>query len=135
VFRPCVQGPRALLGEIVTLVDSGDTPELCRLVGEELIDGNRVEAQPRERRGAGPPQVMQTPRDERGGFPGIGGRGLGPHLNYRRIETGLRLEKPEIEVLPVVLKTKSQISPSPPRLSLLRASDRARNTACAGRDK
>src|SRR6516164_6593680 len=45
------------------------------------------------------------------------------------------LEKPEIEVLPVVLKTKSQISLLPPPLSLLRASDRARNTAWAGGDK
>jgi len=33
VFGPHVQGPRALLGEIVTLVDGGDTPELRRLVG------------------------------------------------------------------------------------------------------
>jgi hypothetical protein len=48
--------------KIVTLVDGSDTPELRRLVGEELIDGNRVEAQPRERRGAGPPQVMRLDR-------------------------------------------------------------------------
>jgi hypothetical protein len=37
-------------------------------MGEELIDGDRVEAQPRERRGARPPQVVQALRDGRGGF-------------------------------------------------------------------
>jgi len=47
VFGPRVQGPHALLGEIVTLVDGGDTAELRQLVREELIDRNRVETQPR----------------------------------------------------------------------------------------
>jgi hypothetical protein len=85
VFGPRVQGPRPLLGEIITLVDGGDAPELYRLVGEKLIDGDRVEAQPRERRGASPPQVVQAPRDERGGFSDLGTR-----LSDRRIEPGLR---------------------------------------------
>src|SRR5215470_1346748 len=90
VFGPRVQGPRALLGEIVTLVDGGDTAELRRLMSEKLIDGDRVEAEPRERRGAGPPQVVQAPRDERCGFRGGCGRSLGTRLSDRRIETGLR---------------------------------------------
>jgi hypothetical protein len=38
VFGPRVQDPRPLLGEIVTLIDGGDTPELRRLMGEELIE-------------------------------------------------------------------------------------------------
>jgi hypothetical protein len=44
---------------------------------------------------------MQTPRDERGGFPGIGGRGLGPHLNYRRIEMRLRLRNRKLKSFPL----------------------------------
>ena len=77
VFGPCVQCPRPLVGETVTLVDGGDTAELRRLMSEKLIDGDRVEAEPRERGGAGPPQVVQAPRDERCGF--RGGRGLAWH--------------------------------------------------------
>jgi hypothetical protein len=119
----------------VTLVDSGDTPELRRLVSEELIDGDRVEAQPRERRGAGPPQVVQVPRDERADSVAAAAAASARVSTIAASRRALALEKPEIEVLPAVLKTKSQISPLPPLLSLLRASDRAGNTACAGHDK
>jgi hypothetical protein len=62
VFGPRVPRPRPFLGEIVTLVDGGDTPELCRLVREELIDGDRIEkALGAAELGNGPFPFLQAP--------------------------------------------------------------------------
>ena len=127
MFGPRVQGPRPLLGEIVTLVNGGDTPELRRLVGEELIDGEASVEAPVRRR--------SCRRQGTSAADSVAAAALARALAIAASRRAFALEKPEIEVLPVVLKTKSQISPLPPLLSLLRASDRVRNTARAGRDK
>jgi len=143
MFGPRVQRPRPLRGKIVTLVDRGDAPQLRRLVGEELVNGDSVETQPRERRRPSPPQIVQSPRDERIGFLTSNGRSLGAPFGDRGIEACLGLREAGDGVVPVVLKTKSQECPLPPALlaslassvSLFWTWDKARNTACAGCDR
>jgi hypothetical protein len=57
---PSIQGPGSLLGEIIPLIDRGDAPEFGRLVREQLVDGDGIEAEARQRRCAGPPENVAT---------------------------------------------------------------------------
>jgi hypothetical protein len=129
VLSPCIQGPGPLLGEIVPLVDPGDATELRRLVGEQLVDGDGVEAETRQGRGAGPAQVVQAPGDEGASSSPAADAALARAWMIALSRAALAREKPETEVSYVVLKTKSQAKyegPMPRLTELSNGADRGR---------
>jgi hypothetical protein len=56
--RPRLQNSRTFIGKVVTLIHSGHSSKLRRLVAKKLVRDNRVDAEAREGRDTGSPDIV-----------------------------------------------------------------------------
>jgi hypothetical protein len=111
MHRPGIEGRRAFTSEIMALIHAGYTPQLRRLMCQQLINNDAVKAESGQSRNAGLAEIVQTPGKDRCGhradpsrvvstrlFDRGGGSALGPALStaYTETQPETPLQKPQI---------------------------------------
>src|SRR3984893_14791663 len=94
VSGPCIERRRALAGEVVSLVDGGNPEQFGRLMGEDLVNHDRIEAEPCQGRDARAPQIMKAPRGKRYGLASRLLSLFGSRIHDRRVKRRLGSRDP-----------------------------------------
>ena len=62
VSGPCIECRRPLAGEVIALVDAGNTAQLGGLMGEQFINDNAIETKLGQFCNPGSAKIMKAPR-------------------------------------------------------------------------